>query len=45
MSRHKDARFIPEVHPPTKDVYVSVEELTKSRIFFNHNPLRMITKI
>jgi hypothetical protein len=28
MSRHKDARFVLEVQLPTKDAYVSVEELT-----------------
>jgi hypothetical protein len=27
MSRHKDARFVLEVQLPTKDAYVSVEEL------------------
>jgi hypothetical protein len=37
MSRHKDTRFVPEVWPPTKDAYVSIEELTKSRVSFNHN--------
>jgi hypothetical protein len=43
--RHKDTRFLPEVRPPTKDAYVSVVELTKSRVAFNPNPLRTITKI
>jgi hypothetical protein len=37
--RHKDTRFLPEVRPPTKDAYVSVVELTKSRVSFNPNPL------
>jgi hypothetical protein len=45
MSRHKDTRFVLEVPSPTKDAYVSVEELTKSQVSFNHNPLRTITKI
>jgi hypothetical protein len=37
--RHKDTRFLPEVHPPTKDAYVFVVELTKSWVSFNPNPL------
>jgi hypothetical protein len=36
-----DTRFIPEVQPPTKDAYISIEELTKSRVSFNHNPPKM----
>jgi hypothetical protein len=40
-----DTRFVPEVRPTTKAAYVSVEELTKSWISFNPNPLQMITKI
>jgi hypothetical protein len=34
-----DTRFVPEVQPPTKDAYVSVEELTRSWVSFNPNPL------
>jgi hypothetical protein len=45
MSRHKDTRFVPEVQPLTKDAYVSVEELTKSQVSFNLNPLQTITKM
>jgi hypothetical protein len=40
-----DTRFVPEVQPPTKDAYVSIEELTKSQVSFNPNPLQTITKI
>jgi hypothetical protein len=36
-----DTRFVPEVQPATKDAYISVEELTKSRVSFNHNPPKM----
>jgi hypothetical protein len=36
-----DTRFVPEVWPPTKDVYVSIEVLTKSWVFFNHNPPKL----
>jgi hypothetical protein len=42
--RHKDTRFLP-VRPPINDAYVSVVELTKSRVSFNPNPLRTIIKI
>jgi hypothetical protein len=45
MSRHEDARFVPKVQLPTKDAYISVEELTKSQVSFNPDPLRTITKI
>jgi hypothetical protein len=37
----RDTRFIPEVRPTTKVAYISVEELTKSRIFFNPNPPKL----
>jgi hypothetical protein len=37
--RHKDIRFFIEVRSPINDVYVSVVELTKSRISFNPNTL------
>jgi hypothetical protein len=43
--RYKDTRFLSEVRPPTKDVYVSIVGLTKSRVSFNHNPFRTIIKI
>jgi hypothetical protein len=36
-----DTKFVPEVQPTTKVVYVSVEGLTKSRISFNHNPPKL----
>jgi hypothetical protein len=39
-----DTRFVPEVRSPTKDAYVSVEELTKSRIIFNRNPPKMLQR-
>jgi hypothetical protein len=34
-----DTRFVPEVRSPIKDAYISVEELTKSHVSFNPNPL------
>jgi hypothetical protein len=37
--KHKDIRFLSEVQSPTKDAYVSIVELTKSRVSFNPNPL------
>jgi hypothetical protein len=43
--RHKDTRFLSKVWPPTKDAYVSIVELRKSRVSFNPNPLRTMTKI
>jgi hypothetical protein len=36
-----DTRFIPEVWPTTKVAYDSIEELTKSRVSFNHNPPKL----
>jgi hypothetical protein len=36
-----DTRFVAKVWSPTKDAYVSVEELTKSRVSFNSNPPKM----
>jgi hypothetical protein len=40
-----DTRFFLDVRPTTKVAYVFIEELTKSWVSFNHNPLRTITKI
>jgi hypothetical protein len=34
-----DTRFVPKVRPTTKVAYISIEELTKSLVFFNTNPL------
>jgi hypothetical protein len=34
-------QFVPEVRPTTKDAYVSIEELTKSRVSLNINPPKM----
>jgi hypothetical protein len=34
----EDTRFIPEVRLTTKVTYISVEEPTKGRVSFNHNP-------
>jgi hypothetical protein len=34
-------RFVPKVRPTTKVAYVSIEELTKSRGSFNHNPPKL----
>jgi hypothetical protein len=37
--------FISEVWPTTKVAYVFIEELTKSWVSFNPNPLQTITNI
>jgi hypothetical protein len=34
-----DTRFVSKVQPTTKVAYASVEELTKSWVSFNPNPL------
>jgi hypothetical protein len=34
-----DTRFVLEVQPTTKVTYVSIDELTKRRVSFNHNLL------
>jgi hypothetical protein len=39
--RRGDTRFVLEVRSTTKVVYVSVEELTKSQVSFNHNPPKL----
>jgi hypothetical protein len=36
-----DTRYVPEVQPTTKVAYVSVEELTKSRVSSNPNPPKL----
>jgi hypothetical protein len=36
-----DTRFISEVRSTTKVAYVSVEVLTKRRVSFNPNPLKL----
>jgi hypothetical protein len=36
-----ETRFIPVVRPPTKNAYVSVEELIKSRVSFHPNLPKM----
>jgi hypothetical protein len=40
-----DTRFVLKVWPQTKDVYVSVEELTKSQVSFNPNPPKMSQRL
>jgi hypothetical protein len=40
-----DTRFVPKVRSTTKVSYASVEELTKSHVSLNPNPLGTITKI
>jgi hypothetical protein len=37
----RDTRFILKVQPIIKVAYVSAEELTKSRVSFNHNPPKL----
>jgi hypothetical protein len=41
QEKQGDTRFIPEVQSTTKITYVSVEVLTKSRVSFNPNPLKL----
>jgi hypothetical protein len=40
-----DTIFVPEVRLTTKVAYVSIEELTKSQVSFNSNPLQTINNI
>jgi hypothetical protein len=37
----EDTRFVPKVQLPTKDAYISVEELTKRHVSFNPNPPKL----
>jgi hypothetical protein len=40
----RDTKFVPEVQPTTKVAYVTVEELTKGQVSFNHNPPKLPSK-
>jgi hypothetical protein len=41
----RDTRFVPEVLLTTNVAYVSVEELTKSQVSFNHNPRKLSPRL
>jgi hypothetical protein len=39
--KHTETKFVPEVGPTTKVAYIPIEEPTKGRISFNHNPPKL----